>query len=301
VRGSEQPDAEALAGRGALITGASRGLGLEIAAAYLRAGADVAICAREPGPLREAERELAAIAGPGQRVAALCADVTDGAAVEDLVATAGARLRNLSVLVNNAGVQGPAGHLWEVDLGEWERALAVNLVGSARLARAMVPHFERAGSGKLIQLSGGGATAPQEGLSAYAASKAGVVRLAETLALELAPMHVDVNALAPGAMNTRMLDEVLAAGPSRVGEARYRQALAQQASGGSPPARAAALAVWLASAASDGITGKLISAVWDPWERFEMHREELASDIYTLRRIIPADRGLAWGEIDPQT
>jgi NAD(P)-dependent dehydrogenase (short-subunit alcohol dehydrogenase family) len=136
-----------------------------------------------------------------------------------------------------------------------------------------------------------------EGLSAYAASKAAVVRLAETLALELASRRVDVNALSPGALNTQMLDEVLAAGPERVGEQRYRQALSQKSGGGAPPERAAELAVWLASPASDGITGKLLSAVWDPWERLAEHRTELASDIYTLRRIVPADRGLDWGEV----
>ncbi len=295
--GSAQPRGGALAGRGALITGASRGLGLAIARAFVRAGAEVAICAREEGPLRRAQRELLALAHEDQPVEALTADVADGEAVRELVAAAAARLRNLSVLVNNAGVQGPVGHLWEVDAEQWERTLRINLIGSALLARAMIPHFERAGYGKIIQLSGGGATAPMEGLSAYAASKAAVVRLAETLAIELASRRIEVNALAPGALNTRMLDEVLAAGAERVGEARHRDALAQQASGGSAPERAADLAVWLASPASDGITGKLLSAVWDPWERLDEHRAELASDIYTLRRIVPADRGFDWGEV----
>ena len=287
----------ALCGRGALITGASRGLGLAIAQAFVAAGADVAICARENGPLLRARDELRALASEGQRVEAQAADVGDAAAVRALVEGAAERLPSLSILVNNAGIQGPLGHLWEVDADQWEHTLRINLIGSALLASAMIPHFERAGAGKLVQISGGGATAPMEGHSAYAASKAAVVRLAETLAIELASRNVDVNALAPGALNTRMLDEVLAAGPQRVGEARYRQALAQQSSGGAPAARAAALAVWLASPASDGITGKLLSAVWDPWERLGEHRAELASDVYTLRRIVPSDRGFDWGEV----
>jgi 3-oxoacyl-[acyl-carrier protein] reductase len=294
---AKSPRGGALAGRGALITGASRGLGLAIAGAFVAAGADVMICAREHGPLLRARDELRATAPDGQLVEAHAADVADAGAVRELVANAAERVPGLSILVNNAGIQGPLGHLWEVDAEQWERAVRINLIGSALLAGAMVPHFERAGAGKIVQLSGGGATAPMEGHSAYAASKAAVVRLAETLAIELASRHVDVNALAPGALNTRMLDEVLAAGPERVGEARYRQALAQQESGGAPAERAAALAVWLASPASDGITGKLISAVWDPWERFNDHRTELASDIYTLRRIVPADRDMGWGEV----
>ena len=286
-----------LAGRGALITGASRGLGLAIARAFVRAGAEVAICARAQGPLLAAQSELLALAHKDQRVEALTADVADGEAVRELVATAAARLRNLSVLVNNAGVQAPFGALWEVDFELWERTVRINLIGSALLAREMVPHFEHAGSGKIVQISGGGASGPLEGISAYAASKAGVVRLAETLALELASRHVEVNALAPGGLNTHMLDQVLEAGPERVGEDFYRRALAQQASGGAPPERAADLAVWLASSASDGITGKLLSAVWDPWARLGEHRAELISDVYTLRRIVPADRGLDWGDV----
>jgi 3-oxoacyl-[acyl-carrier protein] reductase len=147
-----------------------------------------------------------------------------------------------------------------------------------------------------VQLSGGGATNPLPGLSAYAASKAAVVRFAETLAEELREHHVDINAVAPGALNTRMLDEVLAAGPERVGQSFYDRALEQQRSGGVPLSRGAELAVWLGSAASDGVTAKLLSAVWDPWVELPQHIDDLASDVYTLRRIVPRDRALEWGE-----
>jgi len=200
------------------------------------------------------------------------------------------------VLVNNAGVYGPKGPIEATDWQDWVRAIEVNLLGSVLAARALIPQFRRVGWGKIIQLSGGGATAPLRGLSAYAASKAAVVRFAETMALELAGDHIDVNSLAPGALNTRMLDEVLAAGPERVGEDFYARAVAQRESGGTPLERGAALAVWLASAASDGITGKLLSAVWDPWEALPEHRADLDSDVYTLRRVVPADRGFDWGE-----
>ncbi|HEX5000045.1 MAG TPA: SDR family oxidoreductase, partial [Terriglobia bacterium] len=151
--------------------------------------------------------------------------------------------------------------------------------------------------GKIIQLSGGGATNPLPRISAYAASKAAVVRLAETLAEELRDSHVDVNAIAPGALNTRLLDEVLEAGPAKVGARFYERSLQQKREGGAPLYRGADLAVFLASAASDGITGKLLSAVWDPWERLAEHADELRStDIYTLRRIVPKDRGATWDQ-----
>ena len=176
--------------------------------------------------------------------------------------------------------------------------MEVNLLGSVLPARALMAHFRRAGYGKIVQLSGGGATNPLPGLSAYAASKAAVVRYAPTLAEELRECHVDVNAVAPGALNTRMLDEVLAAGPERVGQVFYERALEQQRSGGAPGERGAALAVWLGSAASDGVTAKLLSALWDPWSELPAnHLDDLASDIYTLRRIVPGDRGLDWGDV----
>jgi 3-oxoacyl-[acyl-carrier protein] reductase len=92
-----------------------------------------------------------------------------------------------------------------------------------------------------------------------------------------------------------MLDEVLAAGPERVGDAFFARSLEQQRSGGVPLERGAALAVWLASGASDGVTAKLLSAVWDPWSELPDHLDDLASDVYTLRRIVPRDRGLGWG------
>ena len=159
----------------------------------------------------------------------------------------------------------------------------------------MLPHLRRQNYGKIINLSGGGATAPLPRISAYAASKAAVVRLTETLAHELRGAGVDVNAIAPGPLNTRLLDEVLAAGPAKVGKDFYERSLKQHEQGGAPLEKGAALAAWLASADSDGISGRLFSAVWDDWPRLAERREQLApSDIYTLRRITPEDRGVQW-------
>jgi len=103
--------------------------------------------------------------------------------------------------------------------------------------------------------------------------------------------------MAPGALNTRMLDQLLAAGAERVGRDMHERLLQQQRDGGVPLARGAELALFLGSALSDGISGKLISAVWDPWPALPAHLAELAaSDVYTLRRILPSDRELDWGE-----
>jgi NAD(P)-dependent dehydrogenase (short-subunit alcohol dehydrogenase family) len=284
-----------LSGRQALITGASQGLGLEIARSFLAEGASVFICARDTDMLECARDELTSLCGEAQEIGASPADVSDPGSVDRLIRLAAERFPNLSVLVNNAGVYGPKGPIWDVDWDDWVRAIEINLFGSVLVSRTVIPHLRRIGQGKIIQLSGGGATSPLPGLSAYAASKAAIIRFVETLALELRDDRIDVNAIAPGALNTRLLDEVINAGPDRVGETFYQRAVEQRQSGGTPLERGAKLAVWLASAASDGITGKLLSAVWDPYSELPEHAEDLDSDLYTLRRIVPADRRLNWG------
>jgi NAD(P)-dependent dehydrogenase (short-subunit alcohol dehydrogenase family) len=287
----------ALDGRAALITGASQGLGLAIARAFVDAGASVVLCARDLAVLDRARVDLAAHADSGQRVIAERADVSSVDDVARIVGAATTAFPHLDILVNNAGVQGPMGDVDEVPWNDWVHAIAVNLFGSVACCRAVVPHMKGLGHGKIIQLSGGGATAPTPHMSAYAASKAGIVRFVETLAQEVRPHGIDVNAIAPGALNTRMLDDVITAGPDRIGRDRYERALKQKAEGGAPVERAAALAVFLASAKSRGISGKLISAVWDPWETLDEHADDLArTDVYTLRRITPEERNLRWGK-----
>src|SRR5205814_9738356 len=120
--------------------------------------------------------------------------------------------RTLYAVINNAGVQGPIGAFDEADWSAWRRAIEVNLVGTALICRHAIPFLKATSCGKIVNLSGGGAATPRVRFSAYAASKAAVVRLTEILAEELRDFRVDVNAVAPGALNTRLLDEVLAAG-----------------------------------------------------------------------------------------
>ena len=280
-----------LAGRAALITGASQGLGREIAAAYLRAGARVMICARDAAALEATRAELAPL---GSVLAHPC-DISKPDQVAALVAAAVAAFPELDILVNSAGIYGPKGAIEDNAWDAWVQAIEINVFGAVLLCRAIVPHLKQRGRGKIIQLSGGGATTPMPRLTAYATAKAAVVRFAESLALELAGDKIDVNSIAPGALNTRMLDEILEAGPAVVGEDFYQRSLVQKASGGAGLEKGAALAVFLGSEASDGITGRLISAVWDPWAELPARKDELAkSDIYTLRRIVPGDRGKKW-------
>lgn len=284
-----------LAGRSALITGASQGLGLAIARAFVEAGANVMLCARDAVTLESARSEVATLARDGARVIAQPADVSNKEDVDALVARTLREYPDLQVLVNNAGVYGPMGPIETIDWDDWVRAIEINLFGSILTCRALLPHFKQHRYGKIVQLSGGGATNPLPRISAYAASKAAIVRFAETLALEVQGDGIDVNSIAPGALNTRMMRELLDAGPSAVGESFFARMRAIADDGGTPLERGAALAVFLASPQSDGITGKLLSAVWDPWEELPRHKDDLArTDVYTLRRIVPAERGLPW-------
>jgi NAD(P)-dependent dehydrogenase (short-subunit alcohol dehydrogenase family) len=286
-----------LEGRAAIITGANQGLGLAIAEAYVTAGASVLLCARDEALLESARQSLAAVASAGQTIEAMRTDVSNADDIARLAARAFEIFPQVHVLVNNAGVYGPLGPSDEVDWQAWVRAMEINIYGSVLPCRAFVPHFKEHRYGKVVQLSGGGATNPLPRISAYAASKAAIVRFAESLALEVKPFGIDVNMIAPGALNTRLLDEVVAAGPDVVGEDFHQRMVKTKEQGGTPLDRGASLAVYLGSAASDGITGRLLSAVWDPWETLDARRQDLdASDVYTLRRIVPKDRGFTWGD-----
>ena len=284
-----------LQGRAAIITGASQGLGLEIAMQYVAAGASVIICARDESMLSEAAEVLKRSASHDQVIFHMVADVAESEAVDALIDFAIDKMGRIDILVNNAGIYGPKGPTDSVDWVQWVQAINVNLLGSVLMCRAVIPHMKRQGYGKFVQLSGGGATNPLPNLSSYAVSKAGIVRFIETLAIEAAEYAIEANAIAPGALNTRMLDEILASDSETVGKEFYERALQQKASGGAGLEKGASLAVFLGSAGSDGITGKLISAIWDPWEELDRYKADLEdSDIYTLRRIVPSDRGLDW-------
>lgn len=270
----------------ALVTGASRGLGREIVKHLADAGIIVAAIARDVAGLRET-RDYA-----GGNVATFAADLGDLPMLPRLFETIVRQVGSIDILVNNAAIQGPMGLFDSLDFKQWQQTFDVNLHAPMRLCQLVLPSMRERRRGKIINLSGGGATAPRPHVTAYAATKVAITRLTETLAIEYKEFGIDVNAVAPGAMNTRMLQETLAAQLPH----EHAKAIKQKESGGAPPAKAAELVAWLASPASDGITGKLISAVWDGWKDFPSHNDDLAkhADLFTLRRIVPKDRGLDW-------
>ncbi len=285
-----------LAGRYAVITGASEGLGAQIAARFVAEGASVTICARSRDKLELVEARLKTACVKGQQVLAVRADVSNTADVMMLTRAALSTFPHVDILVNNAGIYGPMGRIEDIDWQSWVDAIHVNLMGTVYPCREFMPHFRARRYGKIINLSGGGATNPMPRVSAYAAAKAAVVRFTESLALEARDDHVDVNSVAPGALATQMMDQLMAAGPDVVGHEFYARMEQIRDSGGTPLETGAQLCVYLASEESDGVSGKLISAVWDPWRDFANHLKTLqGTDIYTLRRIVPKDRGQDWG------
>jgi len=271
-----------LAGKAAIITGAGRGIGRAIALAFAQEGADMLVASRTLSEVADTAEEAQAL---GRRALALKVDVSNREEVERMVARALEEFGKVDILVNNAGVYGSIGPLADNDPEKWVQTVRINLFGSFFCARAVLPFMIRQRRGKIINLSGGGAASPLPNFSAYAASKAAIVRLTETLAEEVKGFSIQVNAIAPGAVNTRLMDEILAAGAA-AGEEMLARTRRQKETGGVAPERAAALAVFLASEESNGLSGRLISAVWDDWQSMSSRIEQImASDLYTLRRV----------------
>ncbi len=272
-----------LTGKVSIITGGSVGIGRAIAEAFLGEGCQCVLAARGEHALSEAVEKLAAT-GPG--VKALPTDVANEKDVQSLIDFTLGEFGAVDILVNCAGILGPIGPSTDVDAGKWWETLEINLRGTflcnQLVLRAMIQQGRR---GKVINLAGGGAASPRPRFSAYAASKAAVVRLTETLAEEAKQYGIDINVIAPGAVNTRLLDQVMEAGEA-AGKEQLEQSLRQKEEGGVSPEVAAELAVFLASNRSDGLTGKFISAVWDDWRSLPGQIPEvMRSDIYTLRRV----------------
>lgn len=277
-----------------IITGGSIGFGKSLAEKFLNEGANVSICSRNEIQLFDTQSELMS-KFPNQIIIAKKCDVSIQKDVNEFITHSIDVFKTIHVLILNAGVYGPMGPIETVSLDEWKKSIDINLFGVLLPCRELIPHFKQNKFGKIIVISGGGATNPMPNLSSYATSKAAIVRLAETLSKELLSYNVDVNAIAPGALSTRMMDQIINAGPEIVGEEFFKKNQNWKQNGATPMELGTSLAVYLASSNSNGITGKLISAQWDDWKNFDDHLDDLQNtDIYTLRRIIPSDRNKKW-------
>ena len=189
----------------AVITGAGRGIGRAIALAYAREGANLALAARSESDLQEV---VSAASDLGAEAIALPTDVTSQEDSERLARGAVERFGRIDVLVNNAGISGPIGQLQDNDIADWVSTISVNLTGTFLVCRAVIPTMLAQSGGKIINLSGAGATNAWSNMSAYCSSKAAVVRLTEVLAQELESAGITVNALGPGSVHTSMWDRM---------------------------------------------------------------------------------------------
>lgn len=270
-------------GKVVVVTGSSRGLGLAVAARFVRAGAHIATCGRDLIALSKSWPVLGFNPDGKQRLFTSAIDISKQDKAQQFINGIIEEFGRIDVLICNAGIYGPIGQLENNSLNEWIRTIEINLFGTVMCCQAVVPIMRRQNTGKIITISGGGATKPMPNFSAYAASKAAVVRFTETLAAELKDTGIDVNSVSPGALNTRLLDQILDAGPYQVGQHMYTQSVDQKLHGGTPIECAVDLIEWLASPESNGITGRLLSAVWDDYRA--LRATELTPDLYTLRRI----------------
>jgi len=280
-------EAARLDGRLAVVTGANGALGRAIVCALAEPGASLRLIGRNAAAIDALAETLPSTGS----ISRCIVDLTKPS--EDEIAAA---VVDADILINNAAIQGPIGPVWQNDWSAWLETLQVDLLSPVALARAAAPGMLARGWGRIISISGGGATGPRPNFTAYAVAKTGLVRFTETMAAELVSSGVTVNAIAPGAFKSSLTEDVLAAG-----DASGKQELAVASNLGTQATSdtigfAARLCVFLATEAASGISGRLLAARWDDWENLPEHADALAeSDLFTLRRITPQDRGIAWG------
>lgn len=272
-----------------MVTGAGRGIGRDIALGLAESGYKVFGCARSLDQL-EQTRELSK-----GKIEIAAVDVTDMHRMEEWISNCLSKTEFTPWgLVTAAGIQGPIGPFIENSWSAWKQVMDVNVYGSALAIRFFAKHLiSKNFPGRIAMLSGGGATKPIPNFSSYCASKAAVVRLCETVALELKPHHITLNALAPGAIFSEITKETISAGPEIAGKEAYESALKISQGGGQTTEKAVNLTRYLLSEESAPITGRLISAVWDSWSTLHSQFERFEkTDVFTLRRIVPEDRFL---------
>ncbi len=273
-----------LQGKNIVITGGSLGIGFAVAKKCVAEGAHVVIAARNQKDLLKSVAELKG--SPSASVHSYSLDVSDFNKVKEFASWCAANVGDISGLVNCAGVYGPIGRTTAVDLQEFREAININFLGAVYMCSLFAPIMKSASRKKIVNYSGGGAASPFPNYSAYATSKIALVRYTENIAIELAAENIDVNCIAPGFVITRLHQQTLTVGSEAAGASFYEGTKKQMESGGVPPEKAADLTAFLLSDDSDEITGKFISAPWDPWDSVEFQgRLRSEKDFCTLRRI----------------
>lgn len=262
----------------AIITGGARGIGKSISILFAKEGAKLSIISRTKEQLEKTKSEIESLNG---EVFVFRGDISERKTVKKFVSETIENLGRIDILINNAGILGPVGPLFENDAGEWIKTIKINLIGTFLMTREVIPYMVKNKRGKILNFSGGGAVSPRPNFTSYGSSKAAVVRITETLSEELKKYNIQVNAIAPGLVKTKMVDEML-----KKREKITEKELKLIEEGGVSPRLCASLALFLCSEKSNGLTGRLISAVWDDWKNFEIDGI-MESELYTVRRLVP--------------
>lgn len=268
-----------------VVTGASSGIGAALAKDLSKAGHRVFACSRN------LDRLTAAFSGLPQITFAVC-DASKESDILQFVATTGEKVGHVDVLINCSGGFGAIGSIDKVESDAWIGTITENLLGTFLPSKHFLPLLQRSEAPQIINFSGGGAFGPFPNFTAYACAKAAIVRLTETLAVELSPYGISVNAVAPGLVRTDAHHATLAAGPEKAGLVQFRRT-ERLMRPGNDDAESGRLELVqqcvraLISPAYRGLTGKTISANFDPWatQAFREHVSDIArSELYTMRR-----------------
>lgn len=265
-----------------VVTGGGRGIGREIALAAAAEGAKVVIAARSEKELRDTADLI--LDKTANSVFSFRCDVSSTQEVTAFFERVEKEVGPVYGLICAAGIYGPMGLLEETSLDEWEQAIDINLMGTVRCLHSALKKMKPRGEGRIVLFSGGG-----EGkfprFSSYVAGKGAIWRLTETLAAEAFDAGVYINAIAPGAVNTKFLDELLEAGPEKAGQDAYDKALKQKEGGGASAGKAAKLVLYLLGEKAKGLSGKILSALWDDYESFSQTEKITHSALYNVRRV----------------
>ncbi len=239
-----------------VVTGASQGIGREIALTCAQEGGSMVLAARSVGALEEVAAMIEAAGGQAQVVET---DVSDPDAVASLASQVLSRWGRIDVLVNNSGIGGPSAPLWEVQPADWEQTFAVNVTGVFLCCQAMLPSMIERRSGSIINIGSITGKRPLLNRTAYAASKAALIGLTRTLAVEAGPHQIRVNLVSPGFVEGERIEWVFEQQASQQG--RPVDAVRSAAEQMTPLRRLVTAAdvartvVFLASDESAGITG----------------------------------------------
>jgi len=259
----------------AVVSGAGRGVGRAIAVALADAGFGVALLARSEAELDDAAREI------GGSVCTAACDVRDGPAVARAVASAEEALGPVTVLVNNAGTGLALGPLWEVDADDWWTDVETTLRGAFNLCREVVPGMIERGSGRIVNVTSYVAVRPSPYQTGYAAGKAALLNLTESLAASLAPHGVHVFAMTPGYVRTKLTERIADTDAGRTWLPEVGQGRVLEAEDG------ARLVVRLAQGDADPLNGRFFHALDDLDDVLRRRDEVEAQDLYVprLRRL----------------